>query len=238
MAGQLRDMGSDAPFRYRVVRSARRRETLTVTVDAGEVVVRAPLRATIAEIDAFVARHATWIRARLDSPSQARLELSDGARLPYRGDPHAIELHILERGRGLAASEAAPGRLEVSVPARYRGERDAAVRAAVIGWFSSRAAEVADALVSRWAPRLGVAPSRVLIRNQRTRWGSCSTSGAIRLNWRIVCLDEALAEYIVVHELCHLLHTNHSAAFWAAVRAALPDATERRCRLRQAPILL
>ena len=76
-------------------------------------------------------------------------------------------------------------------------------------------------------------PSRVLIRNQRKRWGSCSSDGSIRLNWRIVMAEAALIDYVVVHELAHLAVMDHSPRYWSVVERALPDYKARRKRLNE-----
>ena len=89
--------------------------------------------------------------------------------------------------------------------------------------------------MARWHPRLGRGPApRVLIRDQRQRWGSCAPDGTLRFNWRAVMLEPALIDYIVVHELAHLAVRSHSPEFWRIVTAAMPDAQHRRRRLREA----
>ena len=75
---------------------------------------------------------------------------------------------------------------------------------------------------------------RVLVRDQKTRWGSCSSDGTLRFNWRLAMLDPELVESVVVHELAHLDVMNHSPAFWKVVLRAMPDAKERGKRLREA----
>ena len=73
----------------------------------------------------------------------------------------------------------------------------------------------------------------MLVRDQRRRWGSCAHDGTLRFNWRVMMLEPALIEYVVVHELAHLTVPNHSPEFWAAVSAALPDVPDLRRRLRE-----
>ena len=102
-------------------------------------------------------------------------------------------------------------------------------------WYRARASERVPACVARWHPRLGRGPApRVLIRDQRQRWGSCAPDGTLRFNWRAVMLEPALIDYIVVHELAHLAVRSHSPEFWRIVTAAMPDAQHRRRRLREA----
>ena len=78
----------------------------------------------------------------------------------------------------------------------------------------------------------------MLVRDQRQRWGSCAPDGTLRFNWRVVMLEPDLAEYVVVHELAHLKVSGHSAKYWALVSGLLPDAQQRRRRLRESGRLL
>ena len=115
------------------------------------------------------------------------------------------------------------------------GERSEEVRRTVVAWYRARAAEWLADGVGRWLPRLGPGEKpRILIRDQRRRWGSCAPDGTLRFNWRVMMLEPALIEYIVVHELAHLTVRNHSPDFWAVVSGAMPDAYQRRRRLREA----
>ncbi len=88
------------------------------------------------------------------------------------------------------------------------------------------------AKLAQFAPRYGVIYNKVFIKNSRTRWGSCSEKGNLNFNYRIALLPEALADYVVVHELCHLIHFNHSPAFWAEVARTVPNWRVLRRQLR------
>lgn len=92
----------------------------------------------------------------------------------------------------------------------------------------ARARELVHKLAAVEAPRLGVPFGRIAIRDQRTRWGSCSSRGTLSFNWRLVLAPLEVAEYVVVHELCHLREPNHSPRFWQLVAAARPGYREQR----------
>jgi predicted metal-dependent hydrolase len=160
-------------------------------------------------------------------------KLVSGAHLPYLGESLilAVEFRFCR-----AASVVSDGHtLRVTVPAQLgEGARDAALSRSLGQWYAQRAAEAIDELVRAWTPFAGKLPSRVLIRDQKRRWGSCAPDGSLRFNWRLAMADRELIEYVVVHELAHLTHRNHAAAFWAEVERALPDYKARRKSLRLA----
>ena len=92
----------------------------------------------------------------------------------------------------------------------------------------NQAAEVITARCRYYAPVMGVSYGTVTIREQKTRWGSCSTKGNLNFNWKLVLMPLEILDYVVVHELAHRIQMNHSAAFWAEVGKILPDYKERR----------
>ena len=87
--------------------------------------------------------------------------------------------------------------------------------------------------VEYFAPLVGVTYNRIFIKEQKTRWGSCSSLGNLNFNWKLILLNEKLLDYVVVHELAHRKQMNHSPTFWAEVERVLPDYRERRRRLRE-----
>lgn len=141
--------------------------------------------------------------------------------------------------RGPARSR--PAQLEIGVPdlveprpgALSVGGRSGPQRAAAIDrWYRREARTRIEAAVGRESERLGLYPGKVTIRDQRTRWGSCSTTGTLSFNWRLVIGPVEALDYVVVHELIHLRHHNHSRQFWDALTAAMPDWKPRAQWLR------
>lgn len=105
----------------------------------------------------------------------------------------------------------------------------------LVNWYRARARSRLGERLAFWSAQLGVAPRRIAVRDQRSRWGSCSSAGNINLNWRLLLLPTSLSDYVLVHELCHLRRMDHSPAFWNEVARVLPDWRERRRELRRYP---
>jgi hypothetical protein len=220
---------------YAVVRSARRKKTIEITLDATEgMLVAAPLAASTQAIHDIVLKRASWILARADEgilQPWPKLFVS-GETLPYLGREVRMDVtHVDVPAVRIRFSHWA---FDVSVPSRLDGEeRRTAVRTAFVRWYRRRAADAVRRSVGRWAAVMPVTAAGVAIRDQRQRWGSCGPDGMLRFNWRIVMSDTLLLDYVVVHELAHLMHRNHSRDFWAAVERVMPDFRLRRQRLKE-----
>ena len=145
--------------------------------------------------------------------------------LPRRGT-HAqvatlVATHAVWIRRQIVRQTARPPRLiDMRSPAMYARYR-------------ARARLLVRDRVAHWGRILGVVPTRIVIRDQRSRWGSCSAAGTISINYRIVLLPPRLQDYLIVHELCHLRHMDHSPRFWAMVAATISNYRDMRQELRQ-----
>jgi predicted metal-dependent hydrolase len=112
--------------------------------------------------------------------------------------------------------------LRVCLPERRRHDANA-VPNALIGWYINQAkCELIDK-TRAWSSIIGVHPIAVTIRDPKTRWGSCSSAGRINYSWRVILAPPGVIDYLVVHELCHLLEPNHSVRYWNLVESFLPD---------------
>lgn len=220
---------------YAVRRSTRRR-TVSVAVDSrSAVVVTAPAAAAREQLDRVVQQKAPWIlerlrrRSDLPPPAPSR-EFISGENYYYLGKQYRLHL---ERGAAVAPLRLTNGRLHLAVPADLSVENEARyASAALTDWYVGRATAVLPHRVRRWSTRIGVTPSKVLITKAAKRWGSASIDGTIRLNWLVVQAPSALVDYVVAHELVHLLHRDHGRAFWAKLGRVMPHYEERKERLR------
>ena len=225
----------DTTINYEVRRSSRRRKTVQITVDGGGVQLVAPTTTPAGELRAIVRKRAGWI---LSHTSDRMLEAApkrfvSGETLPYLG--RNVRIVVEDADVRTAEVRFDHWKFRFTAPRGLSGyERYESIRRAIVRWYRSRAEERLAEVVDRWAPRLGHGgTSRVLIRDQRQRWGSCAPDGTLRFNWRAMMVKPALAEYVAVHELAHLTHRNHSPEFWTLIASVMPDAQRRRQRLRE-----
>lgn len=204
-------------------RSARaRRYRLTLRRD-GVAVATIPLRGSVREAERFVAEHAEWLeraRARQKRRPRAAEIWAVGTRVMWRGE--LAEIRVATTGE--VRLDSAPGRPQVCLAADvFRVARlDGDLRPTLEAQFARRARIELPARTWELAALTGVEAKHVTVRNQRSRWGSCSASGTISLNWRLVQTPDFVRDYIIYHELMHLREMNHSARFWARVEEVCP----------------
>lgn len=211
-----------------------RRVKLRVERD-GAVVVTAPGRLRRAEIDRFVKAQEAWIaqmRERLASQRERR----DPATCSLR--PTRIDLPALAEQWQVVYGLDDAGRVDDSARDSVRtvclpdDEPDEHVARRLQAWLKRRARASLTPRVEALAARHGLTPGRISFRNQKTRWGSCSSSGNLSLNARLLLCSPEACRYVLIHELVHLEHPNHSPAFWRRVGELCPDYRERIPELR------
>jgi predicted metal-dependent hydrolase len=217
---------------YPLRRSGRARR-ITVKVPAtGEVEVVAPLRASQREIERFVRSEQDWIdRALRRLEPQLRTvrarRLVHGGQLPYLGVPYTLSFG----GRPAARPRVSRGRSAITVVGAPHEEADR--RALLERWFRREARAHFEELIEERAHAHGLSPGRLQIRDQATRWGSCSPSGDICLNWRLMLAPEEVGLYVVEHELAHIDVPNHSRRFWSLLASRMPGYEAPRRWLRR-----
>jgi len=203
---------------YKLVRT--RRRTIALFVDGNGIEARAPRHAPIAEIEAFMLEKERWIRGRLAVPRRRPFVWEAGTILPWLGQ--GVTLALQPGGNSVRLS---CGLLEVGLA------DGASLRERVLAWIREQALALFRERVAALSHRLDRAVSGVSLSNARTQWGSCSASGRIRLNWRLMLLPAHLVDYVVAHELAHRRELNHSARFWDVVATLYPRYREARREL-------
>lgn len=197
----------------------RRRHTIGIRVDATGLAVSAPPRAPWREIEAFLREKQRWIVSKIDEWAAAGrprpLFGQTGEKLPLSGDDVTLDVR---EGRRAVTLDGARLLLELPEP-----HRRAAVRELLVRWLKLRTLETLAPRAAHYAARLRLQAPAVAISNARTQWGVCAENGRVRLSWRLAHLEPRLADYVVAHEVAHLVELNHSRRFWALVESLYPD---------------
>ena len=238
---------------YKLLRMARRRHVHLVINDDGQLEIRAPWRFSISEAEKVVRQQASWIQnalAHAEAHRVKRRPLVSGIVLPLLDERLTLTTTVAKQQ---SLFEELPSTASIKAPVgavkSQRGwiarederlhlhlhEPDAADRSRELleAWFRREARRILPTRLAEIACHIGLYPTKVTIRAQRTIWGSCSAKGRISLNWRLVLVPGMIADYVLLHELCHLEHLNHSKAFWTRVGSMMPDYRHRRERLKR-----
>jgi predicted metal-dependent hydrolase len=220
------------PLEYRIRRSGRARRARVVVKPEGEVEVVLPRRMALRHAEPLVAEKRRWIEATLrrfeDARATAPVRLEDGGVVPYLGERPTLEVRVdpaRRRARVARCGEA----LEIALPA----PGEAALREALERWYRRRARVEIEPRLDAAARRVGCRWGPLSIRGQSTRWASCSSSGAMSFNWRLLLAPASVLDYVVEHEVAHLAVPNHSPRFWTLVAERCPDYREHERWLRR-----
>ncbi len=217
-------------------RSARaRRLQLRVDAEGAELVV--PNRGTLVQARAFLDERAIWLLESLDEVRYRQLQrdarqaavLPDNAAL-CDGAWYPVELVGAHATRKRASVSLCDDHETITVRLPMVG--DACPREAIEAFLRRRARREITRDVERCAGAMGASFNRIFVRDQKTRWGSCSGRGNLSFSWRTVCLPPAVREYVVIHELTHLTHMDHSETFWRAVERHCPALEAHRAWIK------
>ncbi len=221
---------------YTIRRSPRAKHTrIVVTPDKVEVV--APPQIPEEQIKAFVVLQQGWIRntlARLadkTQPIQPQRRYEDGACVLYQGREITLQIQTGDR-RGARIELMDENRLLLTLP-RHTLPESAVIGPLLRQWLKNQARRYALIYIEKHADRFNLHPRSVKLKAQKSRWGSCGFENDINLNWLLILAPPNVFEYVVVHEICHIRHKNHSAAFWALVSLHLPDYSRARYWLKE-----
>jgi predicted metal-dependent hydrolase len=213
---------------YTLKRSGYRR-SINLRIDDRGLTVNAPLRASEKWLHSVLQDKADWVVKQLDgwqSKKAPPIFWAEGARIPFRGEEFILTLTPKVRG----TVPQLHGEI-LHVPVGMEAEV-AQIEKAVTHWYRIEALRVFNECAEHFAPLLQVKPKEIKLTAARTQWGNCTVSGVVRLNWQLVKMPLHLIDYVVVHELAHLVEMNHSPAFWQVVESACPEYKQFRAELR------
>jgi predicted metal-dependent hydrolase len=200
-----------------------RRLTLRVSRTRRAVIVTLPVQCDLCEAGSFVHRNIDWVRERLGSLPHS-VHFADGISMPLRGVAHRLSFQGNVGGCGPVEALSPPAS---TAELRVYGHREHAPRR-LKDWLWDAARRDLDARVLWHAEALGQRPRRIAVRDQTSRWGSCSTTGVLSFSWRLVLAPPLVLDYVAAHEVAHLAEMNHGARFWALVRRTMPRMDEAR----------
>ncbi|QCB47074.1 SprT family zinc-dependent metalloprotease [Hydrogenophaga sp. PAMC20947] len=236
----------DSEVAYEFKRGKRR--TIGLSVGADGLTVSAPRWTPLGEVDALLRDKSGWVLEKLHKAqqrasdlAQARTVWADGVEFDYLGQRVRLQLDPAHRFAEVGAELKAPaeaGDLAVLYLGLAGNASEVQVRDAAQAWLMRQAKRVFAERLDHFAPQLGVEYGRLRLSSAGTRWGSASVDGTIRLNWRLIHLKLDMLDYVVVHELSHLHHMDHSPQFWDVVARVMPDHVQRRRALKEAAVPL
>ncbi|MGN6315862.1 M48 family metallopeptidase [Trinickia sp.] len=225
---------SGRTLEYGLKRSSRR--TIGFSIDGSGLMITAPRWVTLADIETAIAGKERWIFAKLaewqtrvEQRALPRIEWRDGAEIPYLGKPVRI---ALASAHASLVFDAQAGALALALPAHADAQQ---IKDRVQGWLQTEAKRLYGERLAYYADKLGVAYKGYALSSAATRWGSCSSDGRIRLNWRLIHFPLSIIDYVVAHELAHLREMNHSPRFWQTVESIFPEFKEARHTLKHHP---
>lgn len=211
----------DAPVEVRRHPGARRM-TLRVSRTRRAVIVTIPVQCDLEEAGSFLHRNIVWVRERLAAMPEP-VAFVDGAIVPLRGSNHRLVFRGKQRGE--APVRELPG---LSFPELHIcGDAEHAPRR-LSDWLIAEARIDLDGSVLRHARTLGLKPVRISVKDQSSRWGSCSTTGVLSFSWRLILAPPAILDYVAAHEVAHLREMNHGPNFWKIVKRLVPQLDEAR----------
>lgn len=210
------------------------RKTMSIHIgDSGQVIVKAPPLVPRGEVRQMVLQKADWIREK--SAAAAAIakrkvvhRFAQGEPFLYLGKQYPLHIQYDTNVRRMCVALTG-NQLVIQTPVLDKKTMEAAVSL----WYHENALKLMEQRVEYYVGIIGQRPEKVMLREQRSRWGSCNSKQELRMNWKLIMAPPRVLDYVVVHEMCHLKEMNHSARFWAEVEKVLPDYKECRQWLKE-----
>ena len=227
---------SSLGFQVEIIKT-NRKKSASIQLKDGQVRVRAPRSLSDKRINDLIKKRAPWIKEKLEEyskrPQAVTKKYEDGEIFSYLDRNY--ELKIVESDE--EAVKLKNGCLVVSICKEDFG-KNIKVQNLLTDWYRNHAHKYLQERTIKFANIIGVSPSSISVKNYKSRWGSCSINGAIDYNWKIIQAPKKVIDYVVIHELCHLLEHNHSPKYWSYVEKFMPNWKENRDWLKENSDLL
>lgn len=208
---------------YKLIRAKRKTLALVIRED-GTLEVRAPSFYPVESIERFIAEKQSWVTKKrsqiLARPKAPAHEFVEGEYFPYRGKDYPLLFSDKAKQPYIGSALVFPARSRKSL------------KRALMRWYRSEAERVITHRVAELSRKFGFSYQSVSINSAGRRWGSCNSRGALNFTYRLIMASDDLIDFVILHELCHTVHQNHSSSFYDALRIVLPDHEERNRRLK------
>ena len=214
-----------AELHYVLVRR-RGRRGVGLKVDETGLTVSAPVTMPLARVEGYVRESQRWVVRKVEEWRARQVPatpFTEGSQLPYLGNPIVLRVEPATRNQAEL--------IGIELVAAVRHAAEESVKRTVVDWYKRMAAAHLSQRVMALSLAAGLTPPRFILSSAMGRWGSCNTRREVRLAWRLMKARRELIDYVVCHELAHLRHMNHSAAFWAEVERQCPDYRRLRSEL-------
>ncbi len=220
-------------------RKSKRIKRISIRVTPDKVRVSAPARATKREILAFIDKNSQWILENWLKLQETILKPSprfyeSGVKVPYLGKDLEVRITETEQRMIKIRYETESGSLNIAIPQGINNEqKQEGIRGILEKWYKQKARGIFQEKLDTWSGVMGLTYNQFRLKEQKTRWGSCSSLGNINLNWRAIMAPECVIDYLVIHELSHLRYLNHSQDFWSYVARYCPEHGAKKKWLRE-----
>lgn len=203
------------------------RKTIAIHIRDGKVEVRSPIQLQQHEIDRFVNSKLKWVERKL-AESIEKVKKRENFTLNY-GE------HILYRGKMYPITEKQGDRIGFDNESFYMppGMTPDQIKSACIKIYRQLAKRYITERTLKFSDEMCIMPSAIRINNARSRWGSCTSNESVNFSWLLIMAEDEVIDYIVVHELAHLVQLNHSACYWGIVKRTMPDYAQRKVKLKE-----
>jgi predicted metal-dependent hydrolase len=216
------------------IKKGKRKKTVAIHINPmATITVFSPRHLDDEKIRMIVQKKARWIlekqkQVESNRYSNSMKEFVSGESFPYLGKYYRLKV-IKTSKETTGKCRLTNGRFLVEIKGNHESEVNrTVVKKALVDWYLERAETKIKERVDRFSQQIGKWPTSIRIKNQERRWGSCSRNGMIRFNWKIIMVPISIMDYVIVHELCHLIYPHHSDHFWQKIQSILPDYKRRR----------
>jgi len=218
------------PFSYHLIRSKKRRKTISLHIkEDGKIVIYTPYCTPKWEIEKFIEEKESWIIGKMSEREKRTKEVEKtflpGEKFLYLGEWYPLE--IQESSNRGAPLTLAFGKFILS------HDRIGEARDLFCHWYKKEAKEKITERVDHYGNRFQLLPEGIKITSARSRWGSCSRDNRLSFSWRIIMASLTIIDYVLIHELVHIREKNHSQKFWNYLESVLPDYRKHRSWLRE-----